>query len=295
MKYKTPAALEMAVRDAARQSPMDTNRAITGFYFHRLLCRVFSQGTDRFVLKGGQGVLARTLDARVTRDIDLVAQEEGLEEAIVDLAQLASIDLDDFVSFAFDRAEQIKAEDEYRCGAKVWFIPFMGTKKLQPISIDLVVDEVRGLEPEVLAPVDRLNIEGLPVCDYRVCRAESALADKLFAMIELHDGRASSRIKDIVDILVYAKTCSVDGATLAERVEKEASARKVAMPKEFVAPLWWKQNGSAQYVKMAKQAGVLDLAGNITEAEELVNRLYAPCFDHSMNACKWNPQTMRWE
>lgn len=295
MKYKTPAALEMAVRDAARQSPMDTNRAITGFYFHRLLCRVFSQGTDRFVLKGGQGVLARTLDARVTRDIDLVAQEEGLEEAIVDLVQLASIDLDDFVSFAFDRAEQIKAEDEYRCGAKVWFIPFMGTKKLQPISIDLVVDEVRGLEPEVLAPVDRLNIEGLPVCDYRVCRAESALADKLLAMIELHDGRASSRIKDIVDILVYARTCSVDGATLAERVEKEASARKVAMPKEFVAPLWWKQNGSAQYVKMAKQAGVLDLAGNITEAEELVNRLYAPCFDHSMNACKWNPQTMRWE
>lgn len=274
---------------------MDTNRAITGFYFHRLLCRVFSQGTDRFVLKGGQGVLARTLDARVTRDIDLVAQEESLEEAIADLVQAASIDLNDFVSFVFDRAEQIKAEDEYRCGTKVWFTPFMGTKKLQPISIDLVVDEVRGLEPEILAPVDRLDIEGLPVCDYRVCRVESALADKLLAMIELHDGRASSRIKDIVDILVYAKTCSVDGATLAERVEKEASARKMAMPKEFVAPLWWKQNGSAQYAKMARQAGVLGLAGNIAGAEEVVNRLYAPCFDRSMSVCKWNPQTMRWE
>lgn len=295
MKYKTPAALEMAVRNAARRSPMDTNRAITGFYFHRLLCRVFSQGTDRFVLKGGQSVLARTLDARVTRDIDLVAQEESLEEAIADLVQAASVDLDDFVSFTFDRAEQIKAEDEYRCGTKVWFTPFMGTKKLQPISIDLVVDEVRGLEPEVLTPVDRLNIDGLSVCDYRVCRAESALADKLLAMIELHDGRASSRIKDIVDILVYAKTCSVDGATLAERVEKEASARKIAMPKEFVAPLWWKQNGSAQYAKMARQAGVLELAGSIVGAEELVNRLYAPCFDHSTNVRKWNPRTTSWE
>lgn len=295
MKYKTPAALEMAVRNAARRSPMDTNRAITGFYFHRLLCRVFKGDDRHFVLKGGQGVLARTLDARVTRDIDLVAQEESLEEAIADLVQAVSIDLGDFVSFVFDRAEQIKAEDEYRCGTKVWFTPFMGTKKLQPISIDLVVDEVQGLEPEILAPVDRLDIEGLPVCDYRVCRVESALADKLLAMIELHDGRVSSRIKDIVDILVYAKTCSVDGATLAERVEKEASARKVAMPEEFVAPLWWKQNGSAQYVKMAKQAGVLDLAGNIAEAEELVNRLYAPCFDHSTNMRKWNPRTTSWE
>ena len=295
VKYKTPAALEMAVRNAARRSPMDTNRAIAGFYFHRLLCRVFKGDDSRFVLKGGQSVLARTLDARVTRDIDLVAQEESLEEAIADLVQAASIDLDDFVSFVFDRAEQIKAEDEYRCGTKVWFTPLMGTKKLQPISIDLVVDEVRGLEPEILAPVDRLDIEGLPVCDYRVCRVESALADKLLAMMELHDGRASSRIKDIVDILVYAKTCSVDGATLAERVEKEAFARKIAMPKEFVAPLWWKQNGSAQYTKMARQAGVLEFAGNIAGAEEVVNRLYAPYFDRSMSVCKWNPQTMRWE
>lgn len=295
MKYKTPAALEMAVRDAARQSPMDTNRAITGFYFHRLLCRVFSEDNGRFVLKGGQSVLARTFDARVTRDIDLVAQEESLEEAIADLVQAASVDLDDFVSFIFDRAEQIKAEDEYRCGTKVWFTPFMGTKKLQPISIDLVVDEVRGLEPEVLTPVDRLNIDGLSVCDYRVCRAESALADKLLAMLELHDGRASSRIKDIVDILVYAKTCSIDGATLAERVEKEASARKVTMPDEFAAPLWWKQNGSAQYAKMARQAGVFGFATNIAEAEMLVNRLYAPCFGCSMAARSWNPQTMRWE
>ena len=93
VKYKTPAALEMAVRDAARESPMDTNRAIVGFYFHRFLCRVFSEDDGRFVLKGGQSVLARTLDARVTRDIDLVAQEESLEEAVADLARAASIDL----------------------------------------------------------------------------------------------------------------------------------------------------------------------------------------------------------
>lgn len=85
VKYKTPAALEMAVRNAARESPMDTNRAIVGFYFHRFLCRVFSEDDCRFVLKGGQSVLARTLDARVTRDIDLVAQEESLEEAVADL------------------------------------------------------------------------------------------------------------------------------------------------------------------------------------------------------------------
>lgn len=35
-RYKTARALEMAVKEAARKSPMDTNAAIEGFYFHRL-------------------------------------------------------------------------------------------------------------------------------------------------------------------------------------------------------------------------------------------------------------------
>lgn len=64
MRYKTPAALEMAVKEAAKKSPLDTNRAIAGFYFHRLLCRVFSDPDSPFVLKGGQSVLARNLPER---------------------------------------------------------------------------------------------------------------------------------------------------------------------------------------------------------------------------------------
>lgn len=42
MRCKTPTALEMAAKEAAKKSPLDTNRAIAGFYFHRLLRRVFS-------------------------------------------------------------------------------------------------------------------------------------------------------------------------------------------------------------------------------------------------------------
>ena len=42
MRYRTPEALGMAVTAAARRSGMDVGRAISGFYFHRLLCRVFS-------------------------------------------------------------------------------------------------------------------------------------------------------------------------------------------------------------------------------------------------------------
>ena len=111
MRYKTHAALEMAVKEAARKSPLDTNRAIAGFYFHRLLCRVFSDPDSPFVLKGGQSVLARTVDARATRDIDLLARETSVEAAVADLRRLAGIGLGDFISFSFDKAEPIKADD----------------------------------------------------------------------------------------------------------------------------------------------------------------------------------------
>ena len=294
MKYRTPAALEMAVKAAAKTSPLDTNLAISGFYFHRLLCRVFSEKDHKFVLKGGLSVLARTVDARATRDIDLLALETELGTAVEELKRLASVNLDDFVAFQFDKVEPIKADDEYRSGAKVWFTPTLGGKPLQPLSIDLVADEVDGLAPEVLKPADRLDIDGLPVFDYPIYRAECALADKLLAMLETHNDRPSSRVKDLIDIVVYAKACEIDSAILAERVAKEAAARKVELPEAFAVPGSWLDNYKTSYKKMAKQAKTDDVAPNLESAQELARKLYAPAFEEHRNHAKWNPSSMLW-
>lgn len=96
-----------------------------------------------------------------------------------------------------------------------------------------MVDEVDGLEPETITPADRLQIGGIPVFDYRIYRAESALADKLLAMVEVHDERPSSRVKDLVDVVVYAKACRIDSRTLAEQVANGSRARKVDLPERF--------------------------------------------------------------
>lgn len=296
MRYKTPAALEMAVKEAAKKSPLDTNRAIAGFYFHRLLCRVFSDPDSPFVLKGGQSVLARTVDARATRDIDLLARETSVEAAVADLRRLASIGLDDFISFSFDKAEPIKADDEYRSGMKVWFTPSLGGKSLQAVSVDLVVDEVDGLEPETITPADRLQIEDILVFDYRIHRSESALADKLLAMIEVHDGRPSSRVKDLVDVVVYAKACRIDSRTLAEQVANESCARKVDPPERFQIPDAWPAAYGKPYAKMARQAKVDDVAPDMTSAEELAARLYAPALGavQAGDSPAWSPAALDW-
>lgn len=58
--------------------------------------------------------MARTVDARASRDIDLLAQETELGAAVEELRRLASVDLGDFMAFRFDKAEPIKSDDECR-------------------------------------------------------------------------------------------------------------------------------------------------------------------------------------
>ena len=70
---------------------------------------------------------------------------------MADLRRLAGIGLGDFISFSFDKAEPIKADDEYRNGMKVWFTPSLGGKSLQAVSVDLVVDEVDDVAPDMVS------------------------------------------------------------------------------------------------------------------------------------------------
>lgn len=60
--------MEMAVKEAAKASPIDTNKAIKNFYLDRLLCRVFSEEKPAFILKGGQSMLAYVLDTELARE-----------------------------------------------------------------------------------------------------------------------------------------------------------------------------------------------------------------------------------
>lgn len=144
---------------------------------------------------------------------------------------------------------------------KVWFTPpSLGGKSLQTVSVDLVVNKVDGLEPETITPANRLQIDDIPVFGHRIYRAESALANKLLAMVEIHDGRPLSRVKDLVDVVVYAKACRIDSRTLAEQVANESRARKVNLPERFQIPDAWPEVYGKPYAKMARQAKVDDVA-----------------------------------
>lgn len=121
-------------------------------------------------------MLARTPEARVTQDIDLLAEGGDLPHAFDELRALASLDLGDFVSFELVDAKPIKAEDEYRAGLKVTFVPMLGGKRRRRVSVDLVVDRVPCGSPETVTPADRIEVEGVPVFDYRMYPIANSMA-----------------------------------------------------------------------------------------------------------------------
>lgn len=292
--YKTARALEMAIKEAAKSSELDTNRAIANFYFHRFLCRVFSDSAESFVLKGGLGMLARTTNARYTRDIDLTTSSLDIESAIEELKVLAKKDLYDFVSFAYAGCEPIKAEDEYRNGFSITFDAYLGAKKVQTISIDLVCDQIICETFDVLAPTDRIDVKGLPVFDYRIYPGERAVADKICGIIERYDGRPSSRVKDLVDIAIYASTEIFAADTLITSIVREFSARRISAIQAFSIPPEWNESQERRYAKIVNELPLSAIASTMREAESFCKAFLDPVLSGTIVDGTWQYDDKTW-
>ena len=294
MPYTSSRAIEMAMKEAAKASPLDTGRLVSGFYSHRLLCRVFSGDEHRFVLKGGQSMLARTIDARMTRDIDLLSTRDNLDDALSDLISLAQMDLGDHVVFEIDKVRKIKVDDDYRSGVSVRATPIADGRPRQPISIDLVVDEVPLEGVERITPVDRVDVRGLETYDYVIYPVEAALSDKLTAIVERHGDRASSRVKDLVDICVYAHACDIDGDGLGFRIGREARVKAIELPTSFSLPPEWGKLHARQYAKLVAQTRLPKDCRSMEGGLAMARRLLDPVLMGDCAGMRWDHGQLAW-
>ncbi|WP_172135579.1 nucleotidyl transferase AbiEii/AbiGii toxin family protein [Adlercreutzia sp. ZJ473] len=294
-RYASARALEQAIREAARKSPRDTNRAIEGFYLDRLLCRVFSEAKPAFILKGGQSQLARRIDARESRDTDLVGTSAEIEESLAKLKELASIDLDDFFEFRFIKADPISVSQEYRTGYRVEFLPVIGrTKRLNPLHVDLVVDQTPPENWMLVSPASRLEVEGLPVYDYALQTVEERIADKVCATMQLYDGRPSSRVKDLADLAVAMCTDVVDADILAEKIKRESILRGMNAIERFEVPGEWVAFRGQTYAKEARACSASNMPTSIEQAVQMVADWLAPVMSGAARGKTWLPDKGRW-
>ena len=295
MRYTTPHALENAVKEAAKNSQIETSRAISLFWWDRFLTRVFYDSKTDFVLKGGMSMLAR-MGTRYTKDIDLSAEEVDIESAQTRLINLVSRDLGDFFLFPLVSSRPIVEEAEYRSGRNLSFKVFVGGVERGTIKVDLVIGCTPIGSPEIVTPRQRLNIKGLKYSDYPLYPIVDTISDKVSATLSRYpDGRYSSRVRDLVDLTLIALTTHVEGSLLHSALESEVQRRSSVKHSEFVIPDTWRTSPLSQtYLKLAKQAGLPSRFEDVEIASKLVSSMLNPILADERKSGVWSPELLEW-
>ena len=294
-RYKTYRAMEQAVKAAAKTSGRDVNKSIQAFYHDRFLCRVFSADNPSFILKGGQSMLARIPYTRETRDIDLIGRTSNIDEALEELIEAASTDLDDFIEFRFASKRPTDTSQDYREGYTVTFETWLGgISKKGTVSIDLVVDTLPPEEFDVVAPVSRIEIDGIKTFNYLTNTSENRIAEKVCATMQDYNGRPSSRVKDLVDLVTSMLNEKVDASKLSRFIAVECRLRQIKDINQFSIPENWKSTLSRNYAKLAKEANLPSEFSGVKDAEAAVSMWLSPVFSVKALGKTWIPEEQRW-
>lgn len=295
--YGSASAVESAIREAARRAalsnPSKTVSEYIGLaYLDRLICRIFSVcGESQWILKGGNGMLARIADARYTTDVDFYTGTLDVEAAKEEVIKLASIDLADYFSFRFNRDEQIINGDEQSNveGLRLKFDAYLGASLKRTINIDVAIGKAAPNKVETISPIVRLDLPKLVTFDYRVWPIENQIADKVCATLQQYKSGRSTRSKDLFDLLAIAQTQRVSSANFSQALSTEASGRGIQLGEEFDFPKeWWalisKNHKGSLYLKP------------FTDVDEVAVFLNQFIFGHASGHDEvWNPKELTWQ
>lgn len=287
-------AMHRAVVDRARNhAPRgQSGEMVDRFYYGRLLRRVF-QGRG-WVLKGGNAMLARTADARHTRDIDLLLQDADVDGAVAELRRLAAVDVDgDEIRFQILRKHGAGTgmRQPGVGGARLNVEAFCGTKRTAQFGIDLVVGSLMTAEPDVLPAAGPDLLPTLPAPQVRLYPVVDHIADKVAATEATYTGgRPSERVRDLVDLVVFARTTDIDGQALHTAIAVERTHRQLPLLGTFDVPSHWEK----AYPSVAAGTAQCHELTTLAEALEAVRRLLVPAMTGTALGSRWIAGDQLW-
>lgn len=296
--YRNGAALWSAVashaRTVSRAAGLDTSAVIRRFVFGRFLARVFHDPGSPWVLKGGIAVLARVNSARTTKDIDLLRQVDSLDAAVTALRDVAAVDLGDHFRFVVRKVETSLGGTGQPGvdGCRISVDAYVGAVKKGVFGVDLVTGSLMTAAPDLV--VDHvLELQGLIMPAMRLYPVVDHVADKLCAVQAGYgaDGlQPSSRVRDLVDLVVFARTQDVDGSSLTSAVHGEWAHRRLLGSPRFDPPEAWDR----LYPPIARKVPVCSDLVVFGDAVALVRTFLSPALDGTATGSRWRADDVQW-
>jgi hypothetical protein len=290
MKYKNGGAFRQALEDRLRGQSVQEGTPLVrlrkAVAFERFLARLMLAQPGTWLLKGGLALQWRLGNvARTTQDVDLLVTRPGQDMHLA-LVQAALLDLGDWFRFL---VQQPASEDTAPAGARFLVQALLDGRPFERFHVDIGWGDP-VLEPgELLAPPPLLgfaDIQAAPIVCYPLSQH---LAEKVHAYTLPRRAGDNSRVKDLVDMLLIAKTASFRGLTLRQALLATFAARGThALPECLPDPpsAW-----AVPFREMSRNMEIKEhaLAAAMTAVRSFLDPLLQ---DHPQ--AEWDPLAWTW-
>lgn len=290
------AAVKARAADQALRNGQPTQQILRQFVYDRLLARLFHGPSAPWVLKGGNALMSREpVAARASLDLDLAARhpQDQLDSLLPSFEAAAALDLGDHFRFVtISRREHGGNTQLNVAGYQLTLAAYCGIKKLDTVKIDLVTGTLITGTP---LPLSRpsLAIDGLDPVVVTVYPIADHIADKVCATAETHGAtsRSSTRVRDLVDLVVIANTQPVVADELTDAINLEWAHRGLPGAPAFNPPITWASGyaGLAQSTLGCSTHPAFDAAVHFVREEFLGPVLCGGVRSHS-----WDPTQHDW-
>jgi predicted nucleotidyltransferase component of viral defense system len=213
----------------ARERGEDFQLLLTRYANERFLTRLArSSHAEKFILKGAAlFTLWSGKPHRATRDLDFLSFGDSSAERLraVFTEILSSEAPDDGVRFDLEslEASPIREQQEYG-GVRVELVGVIANARVR-LQIDVGFGDAITPSAEVVEYPPLLDLPGPRL---RAYPRETVVAETLEAMVQL--GMANSRMKDVYDLAVLARSFDFDGTLLTKAIRATFNRRETPIP-----------------------------------------------------------------
>jgi len=271
----------------AQQQGVSLTRVRRELVFERFLARLVAVAPHRWVLKGGLALDFRLgAAARTTRDMDL-GRTDDETGAMRDFLAAQRADANDHFEFEVERTERL---DNLAEGQATRFrvVASLAGRQFETVIIDV------GFGDPVV-PFDTVQTPGLlqfagiePVKVPTISIAQH-VAEKTHAYTRAYVGGSSSRVKDLVDVVLFALHRRVDAAQLRQALDATFTARDThPLPAAIPAP---PRGWDGPYRRLAEEVSI---TASLVDAHAIAAALLDPILAGDVSEGSWEPAARRW-
>lgn len=245
MTYETPEALRMALEqrlgNQSDESGVGIDRLRRRVIFERIVARLQVTHPGCWVLKGGMAIEVRLRDdARLTKDIDLglrheVTDQEDLQERLAE-----ALDADPFGDGFVLVAGAVVPLAADQVGHGTWrskVAAHLGGRPFGGIHLDISPRPLELDQTDALPLPNSLAFAGIDAPVIEVIDVHRHAAEKFHGMLKDFGERPNSRVRDLIDLLIFCEHQMLDPKKLAVAVEQVWEERDGVPPPADLPPL----------------------------------------------------------